>query len=126
MTIAWLRQKGSGVHAARVDVLGKWQGSPRRVHRRRPAAAAGGRRDAREAYEDEGFGGKDPRRFNFRRAWPSGDDDVVAGTDADNWNTAKFRAFVWGDADGRANDILRLTGTRDLVNEFDLDVGPHP
>ena len=54
------------------------------------------------------------------------DDDVVAGTDADNWSTAEFRAFVWGDADGRGDDIFRLIGTRDLVNEFDPDVGPHP
>ena len=80
----------------------------------------------REALEAEGFGDKDPRRFNFRRAWSSGDDDVVAGTDADNWSTAEFRAFVWGNADGRGDDIFRLIGTRDLVNEFDPDVGPHP
>ena len=73
-----------------------------------------------------GFGDKDPRRFNFRRAWSSGDDDVVAGTDADNWSTAEFRAFVWGNADGRGDDIFQLIGTRDLVNEFDPDVGPHP
>ena len=80
----------------------------------------------REAREAEGFGDKDPRRFNFRRAWSSGDDDVVTGTDADNWSTAEFRAFVWGNADGRGDDIFRLIGTRDLVNEFDPDVGPHP
>ena len=39
----------------------------------------------REDLEAEGFGDKDPRRFNFQRAWSSGDDDVVAVTDADNW-----------------------------------------
>ena len=78
----------------------------------------------REDLEAEGFGDKDPRRFNFRRAWSSGGDDVVAGTDADNWSTAEFRAFVWGNADGRGDDIFRLIGTRDLVNEFDPDIGP--
>ena len=54
----------------------------------------------REAFEAEGFGEKDPRRFNFRRVWSSGDDDVVAGTDTDNWSAAEFRpgAFVWGNA----------------------------
>ena len=49
-----------------------------------------------------------------------------SGTDADNWSTAEFRAFVWDNADGRGDDIFRLIGTRDLVNEFDPDVGPHP
>ena len=51
---------------------------------------------------------------------------IVAGTDVDNWSTAEFRAFVWGNADGRGDYIFRLIGTRDLVNEFDPDVGPHP
>ena len=46
--------------------------------------------------------------------------------DVDNWSTAEFRAFVLGNADGRGDDIFRLIGTRDLVNEFDPDVGPHP
>ena len=39
----------------------------------------------RENLEDEDFSDKDPRRFNFRRAWSTGDDDVVAATDAGNW-----------------------------------------
>ena len=52
--------------------------------------------------------------------------DTHTGTDdADNWNAAGIRAFVWGNVDGRGDDIFRLTGTRDLVNEFDPGVGPH-
>ena len=80
----------------------------------------------REALEAEGVGDNNPRRLNFRRAWSSGDDVIVAGSDADTWSTAEFRAFVWGNADGRGDAIFRLTGTRDLVNEFDPGVGSHP
>ena len=73
----------------------------------------------RENLEDEDFSDKDPRRFNFRRAWSNGDDDVVAATDAGNWSSAEFRSFVWGNADGRGDNLFRLIGTLDLVNEFD-------
>ena len=72
----------------------------------------------RENLEDEDFSDKDPRRFNFRRAWSTGDDDVVAATDAGNWGSAEFRSFVWGNADGRGDNLFRLIGTLDLVNEF--------
>ena len=34
--------------------------------------------------EDEDLSDKDLQRFNFRRAWSTGDDDVVAATDAGN------------------------------------------
>jgi hypothetical protein len=73
----------------------------------------------RETLEDEDFSDKDPRRFNFRRAWSSGDDDVVAATDADNWSSVEFRTFVWNNADGRGDESFQLIGTRDLANEFD-------
>ena len=51
---------------------------------------------------------------------------ALPGTDADNWSTAEFWAFVWGNADGRGDDMFRLTGTRDLVNALDPGVGLHP
>ena len=75
----------------------------------------------REDAEGEDFSDRDPRRFNYRRAWSSGDDDVVAAADGVNWNSAEFRTFVWSNADGRGNDLFNLIKTRDLNNEFDPD-----
>ena len=74
---------------------------------------------AQEAREDEDFGPKDPRRFNFRRSWSDGDTDVVAVDYIDNWDSIEFRAFVWDNADGRGEELFELTGTRDLVSQFD-------
>ena len=73
----------------------------------------------REDFEDEDFTDKDPRRFNYRRVWSSGDDDVVAANNAGNWSSMEFRTFVWNSADGRGEDLFQLIGTRYLVNEFD-------
>ena len=53
----------------------------------------------REDFEDEDFTDKDPRRFNYRRVWSSGDDDVVAANNAGNWSSMEFRTFVWNNAD---------------------------
>ena len=49
----------------------------------------------REAFEDEDFGDKDPRRFNFRRAWSSGDVDVVAGTTSSSGCTTSARWWMY-------------------------------
>jgi hypothetical protein len=78
----------------------------------------------RESAEDDDFSDRDPRRFNYRRVWSDGGDDVVAATDPDNWSSIEFRAFVWDNADGRGNDIFELAGTRDLATEFDPATGP--
>jgi len=77
---------------------------------------------AREDREDEDFGLKDPRRFNFRRTWSDGDSDVVAADHVDNWDSIEFRAFVWDNADGRGRELFELIGTHDLVSQFDPTV----
>ena len=77
---------------------------------------------AREDREDEDFGLKDPRRFNFRRTWSDGDSDVVAADHVDNWDSIEFRAFVWNNADGRGRELFELIGTHDLVSQFDPTV----
>ena len=72
----------------------------------------------REDFKDEDFTDKDPRCFNYRRVWSSGDDNVVA-SNVGNWSSMKFRTFVWNNADGRGADLVQLICTRDLANEFD-------
>ena len=37
----------------------------------------------------------------------------------DNWDSIEFRTFVWDNADGRGEELFELTGTRDLVSQFD-------
>ena len=62
-------------------------------HRGRPPSLAAV--SLREILEDKDFSDKDPRPFNFRRAWSSGDHDVVAAaTYAGNWSSAEFWSFV--------------------------------
>ena len=77
---------------------------------------------ARENDEDEEFGARDPRRLNFRRAWSSGNDEVVNPLVKGMWDTLEFRGFVWNNADGRGSNLFELVGTRDLLRQFDPDI----
>ena len=49
---------------------------------------------ARENYEDEEFGARDPR-LNFRKVWSSGNDEVVNPLVKGMWDTLEFHGFVW-------------------------------
>ena len=75
----------------------------------------------RERNEDEDFGERDPRRFNFVRTWTYGSADVVSALDAGNWDSIEFRHFIcqWNNADGLGNNLFELVGTADLVRQFD-------